>query len=168
MCSTCLFRSLILHFSYLSNINSILKSLQHQPCCVFNVLYDPTWKPKQMVGTTLNIDAQELILKNTEHTQTVTDAHKMRRMHASFKNQRDWPLAVLWSYYDCMALHQVIFDNHCHAKICSSQRPQHTDRRRKQLSRSKIYSQLEVILTTGKCCVPCVLLDTDFFWDGQW
>lgn len=34
---------------------------------------DPTWKPKQMVGTTLNIEAQELTLKNT---QTFTDTQK--------------------------------------------------------------------------------------------
>lgn len=27
---------------------------------------NPTWKPKQMVGTTLNIDAHELTLKDTD------------------------------------------------------------------------------------------------------
>lgn len=34
---------------------------------------DRTWKPKQMVGTTLNIEAHELTLKKQTHT--LIDAH---------------------------------------------------------------------------------------------
>lgn len=71
---------------------------------------------------------------------------------------------MLWSYYNSVALHQVIFDNHCHTQICSGQRPQHTDTRRKQLDHVK---KLDVILNTDKCCIPCVFLDADLFWDRQ-
>lgn len=41
---------------------------------------------------------------------------------------------MLRSYYNHVALHQVVFDNHCHTQICCSQRPQHTEVRRKQFS----------------------------------
>lgn len=53
-------------------------------------------------------------------------------MHTTTEDQCYWPFIVLWSYYDCVVLHQAVFDCHCHTQIRSSQRPQHTDRRREQ------------------------------------
>lgn len=44
-------------------------------------------------------------------------------MHASTKCY--WPMAALWSEVNCMAVHQVIFDYHCHTQVRCSQRPQH-------------------------------------------
>lgn len=44
-------------------------------------------------------------------------------MHAS--TQCYWPMAALWSEVNCMAVHQVIFDYHCHTQVRCSQRPQH-------------------------------------------
>lgn len=41
-----------------------MKCLKEHTVSLFSGLKATTWKPKQMVGTTLNIEPQELILKN--------------------------------------------------------------------------------------------------------
>lgn len=87
-----------------------------------------------MVGTTLNMDAHELTLKDTHKHSfkycMIQQRHLSPLAHVLIKNQSYWPLAVLWSYDDSVAVHQVIFNNHCHTQVCRSQRPQHADTKR--------------------------------------
>lgn len=44
---------------------------------------DPTWKPKQMVGTTLNMEVQETILKT--HTHVYCHTHKWKNIKESLQ-----------------------------------------------------------------------------------